>query len=145
MNHQRLRLKGMVFSTLMLSALALTSCGSESPAAKTEPSTAPTVSPSASPSAMSSASPAASPSSKMTPENAMGMKPNADGKCAADEPIKGKLSKRGNKIFYEPGSANYQQLKPIECFKTAADAQNAGYHALKADSMTKGSETKTKN
>ena len=141
MNHQRLRLKGMVFSTLMLSALALTSCGSESPAAKTEPSTAPTVSPST----MSSASPSASPSSKMTPENAMGMKPNADGKCAADEPIKGKLSKRGNKIFYEPGSANYQQLKPIECFKTAADAQKAGYHALKADSMTKDSETKTKN
>ena len=137
MNHQRLRLKGMVFSTLMLSALVLTSCGSESPTAKTETSTAPTVSLSASPSAMSS--------SKMTPENAMGMKPNAEGKCAADEPIKGKLSKRGNKIFYEPGSANYQQLKPIECFKTAADAQKAGYHALKADSMTKGSETKTKN
>jgi hypothetical protein len=137
MNHQRLRLKGMVFSTLMLSALVLTSCGSESPTAKTETSTAPTVSLSASPSAMSS--------SKMTPENAMGMKPNAEGKCAADEPIKGKLSKRGNKIFYEPGSANYQQLKSIECFKTAADAQKAGYHALKADSMTKGSETKTKN
>lgn len=141
MHNQRLGLKGMVLSTLMLSVLTLTSCGSEAPIAKTEPS----IEPAAKPSAMSSVSPSASPSAKMTSGNAMGMKPNADGKCAADEPIKGKLSKRGNKIFYEPGSANYQQLKPIECFKTAADAQKAGYHALKTDSKTKSSETKTKN
>jgi hypothetical protein len=81
----------------------------------------------------------------MTPGNAMGMKPNAEGKCAADEPIKGNLTKKGNKIYHEPSSAYYEKVKPEECFKTAADAQKAGYHALKTDSKTKSSETKTKN
>jgi hypothetical protein len=141
MHNQRLGLKGMVFSTLVLSALTLTSCGSEPPTAKTEPSIAPT----AKPSAMASASPSASPSSKMTPGNAMGMKPNAEGKCAADEPIKGNLTKKKNKIYHEPGSSNYEQVKPEECFKTAADAEKAGYHALKTNTMSKGAETKTKN
>jgi micrococcal nuclease len=69
----------------------------------------------------------------MATGDAMGMKPKADGQCATDEPIKGKLSKKGNKIYHEPGSPNYEQVKATECFKTAADAQKAGYHALKLE------------
>jgi hypothetical protein len=81
----------------------------------------------------------------MTPGDGMGMKPNADGKCATDEPIKGNLTKKGNKIYHVPGLPNFEQVKPEECFKTAADAEKAGYHALKANTMSKGSEPKTKN
>jgi hypothetical protein len=130
------------FISLLLSVLALSSCGSNksSPVggASLAPPSPPVSSASAHPSAMSS------PSSPID-EMGRGMKPNADGQCATDESIKGKLTKNGNKIYHEPGSLNYKKVKATECFKTAADAEKAGYRPMKPSTTHKTSETKTKN
>jgi hypothetical protein len=142
MNIQPFRHHRILIPALLLSALALTSCGgNEHPKDATESSVAPTAK---STTAMSSASPSPV-AGKTTAKSGMGMKPQADGKCATDEPIVGKLTKNGNKIYHEPGSLNYEKVKATECFKTAADAEKAGYRPIKSNTTHKDSDSKKKN
>jgi hypothetical protein len=141
MNIQSFRYNRIVIPALLLSALALTSCGGGQSKNATDYSVAPTAK-------SSPAMPSTSPSpvaGKTTAKSEMGMKPQADGKCATDEPIKGKLTKNGNKIYHEPGSLNYEKVKATECFKTAADAEKAGYRPIKSNTTHKDSESKKKN
>jgi len=60
---------------------------------------------------------------------AAGMKPQGT-QCAGDEPVKGNV-KGEKKIYHVPGSRGYKDTKPETCFKTAADAEKAGFHAPK--------------
>jgi hypothetical protein len=141
MNIQPFRFNRIVIPTLLLSALALTSCGGGQSKNATDYSVAPTAKSST---ALSSPSPSPV-AGKTTAKSGMGMKPNADGKCATDEPIKGKLTKNGNKIYHEPGSLNYEKVKATECFKAATDAEKAGYRPIKSNTTHKDSDSKKKN
>lgn len=61
--------------------------------------------------------------------SAGGMKPQGN-QCAGDEPVKGNV-KGEKKIYHIPGSKGYKDTKPETCFKTAADAEKAGFRAPK--------------
>ncbi len=125
-----------------IAALILSGCGKEeasAPAASTQPTPASAiVAQSATPAAESPSvakpSIAAVPAGAMkTPTGAMtaggGMKPKGT-QCAADEPVKGNV-KGDKKIYHIPNSKGYSDTKPEMCFKTAADAEKAGFRAPK--------------
>lgn len=74
--------------------------------------------------------------------SSMSTKTQGDSLCANDKPIKGKVNKEGEKIYHEPGSQNYEKVKAIECFRTASDAEKAGYRSIKSRAMQKASDSK---
>jgi hypothetical protein len=142
MNIQPFSHHRILIPVLLLSALALTSCGGKQYAKDaTESPVAPMAKSST---ALSSTLPSPV-AGKTVAKSGMGMKPKADGKCATDEPIVGKLTKNGNKIYHEPGSLNYEKVKATECFKTAVDAEKAGYRPIKSSATHKDSDSKKKN
>ncbi len=49
--------------------------------------------------------------------------------CPADRPIKGNISRTGEKIFHVPDGDFYARTIPEECFGTRAEAERAGYRA----------------
>jgi hypothetical protein len=55
--------------------------------------------------------------------------------CPADHPVKGNIRDRnpnkGEKIYHLPGDNGYAQTKPERCFADAAEAEAAGYRAVK--------------
>jgi len=120
--------------------LVLSGCGKQeeasAPAASTQPTPASSMSvKSPTPIASSSAGEMKAPAGEMkAPAAGMkapsaGMKPQGT-QCAGDEPVKGNV-KGEKKIYHVPGSKGYEDTKPETCFKTAADAEKAGFHAPK--------------
>jgi len=113
--------------------LVLSGCGKQeeasAPAASTQPTPASSMSvKSPTPIASSSAGEMKAPAAGMKAP-AAGMKPQGT-QCAGDEPVKGNV-KGEKKIYHVPGSRGYKDTKPETCFKTAADAEKAGFHAPK--------------
>ena len=113
--------------------LVLSGCGKQeeasAPAASTQPTPASSMSvKSPTPIASSSAGEMKAPAGEMKAP-AAGMKPQGT-QCAGDEPVKGNV-KGEKKIYHVPGSRGYKDTKPETCFKTAADAEKAGFHAPK--------------
>ena len=112
--------------------LILSGCGKQeqasAPAANTQPA------PASSLAAKSPIPAAASPAGEMKApvgemKTAGGMKPQGT-QCVGDKPVKGNV--RGEKkIYHIPGSKGYDDTKPETCFKTAAEAEKAGFHAPK--------------
>ncbi len=51
--------------------------------------------------------------------------------CAAGTPVKGNISDSGSKIYHLPGWRFYDNTWPEECFRSAADAESAGFRASK--------------
>ncbi|GAB6875594.1 thermonuclease family protein [Thermaerobacter litoralis] len=47
--------------------------------------------------------------------------------CPRGYPVKGNIASSGEKIYHVPGGAYYAKTKPEYCFRTAADAQRAGF------------------
>jgi len=125
---------------VVLGILVLSGCGKQkeasAPAANTQPAPASSmVVKSPTPAASSSAGEMKVPAGEMkVPAGEMkapagGMKPQGN-QCAGDEPVKGNV-KGEKKIYHIPGSKGYRDTKPETCFKTAADAEKAGFRAPK--------------
>ncbi len=126
---------------IAIGLLILSGCGkreeASAPAASTQPAPASTIA--AKPQVAGSSSVAkpsigAVPAGEMkAPAGAMtaggGMKPKGT-QCAADEPVKGNV-KGEKKVYHIPSSKGYNDTKPEICFKTAADAEKAGFRAPK--------------
>jgi len=118
---------------VVLGILVLSGCGKQeeasAPAANTQPAPASSMSvKSPTPIASSSAGEMKAPAGEMKAP-AAGMKPQGN-QCAGDEPVKGNV-KGEKKIYHIPGSKGYRDTKPETCFKTAADAEKAGFRAPK--------------
>ena len=111
---------------VVLGILVLSGCGKQkeasAPAANTQPAPASSM-------VVKSPTPAASSSAGEMKVPAGGMKPQGN-QCAGDEPVKGNV-KGEKKIYHIPGSKGYRDTKPETCFKTAADAEKAGFRAPK--------------
>ena len=111
---------------VVLGILVLSGCGKQkeasAPAANTQPAPASSM-------VVKSPTPAASSSVGEMKAPAGGMKPQGN-QCAGDEPVKGNV-KGEKKIYHIPGSKGYGDTKPETCFKTAADAEKAGFRAPK--------------
>ncbi len=128
---------------IAIGVLILSGCSKQeeasAPPASTQPTpAAPIVATSPTPTAMSPS--VATPSTGAVPAGEMktqagamntagGMKPKGT-QCAADEPVKGNV-KGDKKIYHIPNSKGYSDTKPEMCFKTAADAEKAGFRAPK--------------
>lgn len=123
MNVRSDRLGSVVIASLALSTAMLTGCGGNSPTVQN--SVTPTVEPSA-----ITSSPSLSPNAT-SPNSGKGKKRQAAVPCAVDEPIKGRVTAKGRKIYVEPGAPNYAKFRTTQCFKTVAEAQAAGYQARK--------------
>jgi hypothetical protein len=142
MNYYRLRFRKVLLLTIFLFVLTLTSCSggkSLNSAVKTK----------VSPTDRSSPTPSKPPSQRKDPRSdwdasnlpekmpdGIGMKPDASGWCDYAVPVKGKLTKKGNKIYFDLWSRNYNyddydDVVATACFKTTAEAKKAGYHAMK--------------
>lgn len=66
---------------------------------------------------------------KLNSNGSAGVSPLQNGACPASAPVKGNVSQGGERIFHEPGWRYYESTSPEECFKTAEDAESAGYRA----------------
>lgn len=53
----------------------------------------------------------------------------ADIDCPLEKPVKGNISRRGEKIYHLPSGDFYERTRPEACFATARDAEAAGYRA----------------
>ena len=63
-------------------------------------------------------------------ESTVGVAPATTSSCPADHPIKGYASRRSEAdVYYAPGSASYDRVKPERCFASEAEARQAGYWA----------------
>ena len=106
--------------------LVLSGCGKQkeasAPVTNTQPAPASSM-------VVKSPTPTASSSAGGMKAPAGGMKPQGN-QCAGDEPVKGNV-KGEKKIYHIPGSKGYKDTKPETCFKTAADAEKAGFRAPK--------------
>ena len=51
------------------------------------------------------------------------------GTCPQSHPIKGSISSTGERIYHEPDGRFYKRTRPEICFRTAADARQAGFRA----------------
>jgi hypothetical protein len=137
MNHHRLRFRKALLLTIVLPVLILTSCnGGKSLNSAVKTKVSPTDQPSPAPSKSPSQRKDPKPDWLNLPEkmpNGIGMKPDASGWCDYEVPIKGKLTKKGNKIYFDSWSRNYNydDVAATVCFKTTAEAEKAGYHAMK--------------
>jgi len=54
-------------------------------------------------------------------------KKNTYQSCPPDRPIKGNISKKGERIYHTPSSKYYNRTKPEACFATEEEARKAGY------------------
>ncbi|HEY9827894.1 MAG TPA: hypothetical protein V6D19_20850 [Stenomitos sp.] len=137
MNARSDRFGSFVVASIVLSTAMLTGCGENS--STVQNSVTPTVEPSA-----ITSSPSLSPNAT-SPNSGKGKKPQAAVRCAADEPIKARVTPKDRKIYVEPGAPNYDRFRTTQCFKTVAEAQKAGYQeaavACVADEPIKGRVT----
>lgn len=62
---------------------------------------------------------------------AQGVPPSSKTSCPASHPIKGNLSRSGEKIYHLPTGAYYTRTHPEVCFRTPSEAQKAGFRASK--------------
>jgi micrococcal nuclease len=51
--------------------------------------------------------------------------------CPGSLPIKGNINSRGDRIYHTPDSPSYAQVVPEQCFATPADAEAAGFRAVR--------------
>jgi hypothetical protein len=137
MNYYRLRFRKVFLLTIVLSILTLTSCsGGKSLNSVVKTKVLPTDQPSPAPSKSPSQTKDANPEWVNLPKkmsDGIGMKSDFSGWCDYEVPIKGKLTKKGNKIYFDLRSRNYNydDIAATVCFKTTAEAEKAGYHAMK--------------
>jgi hypothetical protein len=93
-----------------------------------QPIAQPTIEPTPAP------APIPEPSPEPPPPASLGVAPQGSD-CPVDHPIKGNIRQRdpdkGAKIYHVPGDNGYAQTKPEQCFATIADAQAAGYRAVR--------------
>jgi hypothetical protein len=135
MNYHRLRFRKVLLLTIGLSVLILTSCsGGKSLNSAINTKVSPTDQPSPAPS--KSPSQRKDPRLVNLPEKMLygtGMKPKTYGWCDRKVPIKGKFTEKGNKIYVDSWSRNYNydEIVATVCFKTTAEAEKAGYRAMK--------------
>lgn len=63
----------------------------------------------------------------------LGVAPASKTTCPASHPVKGNIvdrgERKGEKIYHIPGGRSYNQTHPERCFKSAAEAQKAGFRA----------------
>lgn len=72
----------------------------------------------------------AAPAGAAAAESTPGVAPATASSCPADHPIKGYASRRSEAgVYYAPGSASYDRVKPERCFASEAQARQAGYRA----------------
>ncbi len=63
-------------------------------------------------------------------ESTVGVAPATTSSCPVDHPIKGYASRRSEAgVYYAPGSASYDRVKPDRCFASETQAREAGYRA----------------
>ncbi len=66
-----------------------------------------------------------------TAQAVLGASPVSKTACPASHPVKGNIVDRGKdkgaKIYHTPDSRSYKATHPERCFRTAAEAQKAGY------------------
>ncbi|WP_034344290.1 hypothetical protein [Deinococcus misasensis] len=62
---------------------------------------------------------------------AQGVPPASKTTCPVTHPIKGNLSRSGEKIYHLPTGAYYKRTHPEVCFRTPTEAQKAGFRASK--------------
>jgi hypothetical protein len=142
MNYHRLRFRKVLLVPIVLSVLNLTSCSggkSLNSAVNTKVSPTDPSSPAVSKSPAQREDPKPpweDPKPKKMPDG-IGMKPDASGWCDYEVPIKGKLTQKGNKIYFDQWSPNYNydDVVATACFETIAEAQKAGYHAMKPNEL----------
>lgn len=60
-----------------------------------------------------------------------GVLPRDARNCPDEQPVKGYASRHGESrgVFYEPGHAQYERIRPERCFASAAEATEAGYRS----------------
>jgi hypothetical protein len=141
MNHHRLRFHKVLLPTIIFSVLMLTSCSGRKSLnsavnTKASPTDRPSSTVSKAPSPREDPKPDWDSKPKKMPDG-IGMKPDASGWCDREVSIKGKLTKKGNKIYFEFWSPNYDyhEIVATVCFKTIAEAEKAGYHAMKSSEL----------
>jgi hypothetical protein len=72
----------------------------------------------------------AAPAGAAAAESSGGVAPATTSSCPADHPIKGYASRHSDAgVYYAPGSASYDRVKPGRCFASEAQARQAGYRA----------------
>jgi hypothetical protein len=128
-----LRYRKVLLLTFVLSFLFLTSCSggkSLNSAVKTKvsPTDQPSSAPSKSPSQRNDPRPPDWLNLPKKMPDGIGMTPDASGWCDHDVPIRGKLTKKGNKVYFD--FMAHDDVVATECFKTTDDAVKAGYHAM---------------
>jgi hypothetical protein len=64
-----------------------------------------------------------------------GVPPRDATRCPDAQPIKGYASTRGegSRVYYVPGSPQYDRANPERCFATEQEARDAGYRAARGD------------
>jgi hypothetical protein len=128
--------KLLTLSVAILSVLVLSSCGQkpkesastgQNPSSNTGASTSAPTTPTLTPAASSNAA-MKKPS---TADLKLGVLPQDKTTCPSGDPIKGKITKKHNKIYHVPKSPDYDKVKPDICFPDTAMAEKAGYNAPK--------------
>jgi hypothetical protein len=66
-----------------------------------------------------------------------GVAPRDARHCPDDHPVKGYATKRGQGVFYAPGSPQYDQAKPERCFANEAEALEGGYRPARNERPTR--------
>jgi ABC-type enterochelin transport system substrate-binding protein len=144
-NSQKVNYRRWTTCLVLLTVLALSSCGkkSDEPTASnstdksTAQSSAPTTStttakdPTATPTSKSSKSSTSKSAALSADVKKLGVEPKGTD-CPSNAPIKGNLNNKGNKIYHQAKEANYQKVKPEICFADVATAEKAGFRAPKA-------------
>jgi hypothetical protein len=66
-----------------------------------------------------------------------GVPPRDARHCPDDHPVKGYATKRGQGVFFAPGSPQYDQANPERCFVNEAEAQDGGYRPARNERPTR--------
>lgn len=61
----------------------------------------------------------------------LGVAPASKTTCPASHPVKGNINSKGERIYHTPQSRSYKQTHPERCYKSAEEAQKAGFRAPK--------------
>lgn len=138
-NSQKIRYRGLTVGLVLLTAIALSSCGkkAEEPTANNAPNE-PTaeVTPSKTATAKDSTkttSKSSTTGSKTLSAEAqkLGVKPTGT-TCPTNAPIKGNINNKTKaKLYHDAKAVNYDKVKPEICFADAATAKKAGFTAPK--------------
>lgn len=59
----------------------------------------------------------------------LGVAPANRTTCPATHPVKGNVNSKKERIYHVPGGSSYNRTHPERCFRSAAEAQQAGFRA----------------